>query len=85
MGRLPLAVAVLVEMADIAFHRLLWVNIYAALTLVQNVVTGSAFALTPSSAASINKIPKALVEDGEENIDWKEDWMLRFGGVARCV
>ena len=73
-------------MTVIAFHRLFkLVNVCATLTLVQNVVTVSAFALTPSSAASINKIPKAIVDDGEENINWKEDWMLRFGGVARCV
>ncbi len=43
--------------------------------------SAAAFAL-PSSSVS-NEIPGAIVDEVEEEIEWMDDWMLRFGGVAR--
>ena len=58
--------------------------IVVAVNSSQNVmaVSASAFALPPSSVAS-NEVTGAMVDDGEKNIEWMDDWMLRFGGVAR--
>ena len=42
----------------------------------------AAFALSPPRAAA-NERPN--VDDGGNNNGWMDDWMLRFGGVARYV
>ena len=71
----------------VALHHLFTsavILIAVALNSSQNVmaVSAAAFALPPSGVSS-NKVLGAIVNDGEENIEWMDDWMLRFGGVAR--
>lgn len=61
--------------------------IIAVIPMTQNamaVSTTAAFASSPSRGAS-NESPDAIVDDGGNNIGWMDDWMLRFGGVARYV
>jgi hypothetical protein len=47
-------------------------------------VSSAAFALPPPSSAASNEIPGSII-DGGKSIEWMDDWMLRFGGVARYV
>ena len=72
-------------MPSVALHHLFTkVVILIAVALILVVLSAAAFAVPPSSVASFNEVPRAIVDDGEENIEWMmDDWMLRFGGVAR--
>ena len=63
------------------------VIVIIAVNPTQNVMamSAAAFALSPSLAASDDPNNSAIVDDGGKNIEWTDDWMLRFGGVARYV
>ena len=74
-------------MIRVTFHRLFTavLILIIAVNTTQNVMavsaSAAAFALPPSSVS--NEIPGAIVDEVEEEIEWMDDWMLRFGGVAR--
>lgn len=72
----------------VTLHRLFTdlILLIIAVNTTQNVmaVSAAAFALPPSSVSN-EKNPEAIVDEVEKDIKWMDDWMLRFGGVARYV
>ncbi len=72
-------------MIRVTLHRLFTAVLIMiiAVNTTQNVmaVSAVAFALPPSSVS--NEIPGVIVDEVEEETEWMDDWMLRFGGVAR--
>ncbi len=71
----------------VTLHRLFTavIILIIAVNTTQNVmaVSAAAFALPPSSVS--NEILGATVDESEKDIEWMDDWMLRFGGIARYV
>lgn len=70
-------------MPSVALHHLFTKVVILIVVALILVVSAAAFAVPPSSVASFNEVPRAIVDDGEVNTEWMDDWMLRFGGVAR--
>jgi len=71
--------------AQLHYYRFAAVIMIIAVNPTHHVmaVSSAAFALPPPSSAASNEIPGAIIDDGGKNIEWMDDWMLRFGGVAR--